>query len=129
MTLFVAGQVLTAAQLNSQLNDTGWITLTSAGTGTARYRVVNNVVYVEVLVAITIANGASTTIVTAANGLPAAYRPGIGALNMCIAYLSGPTSVPPAGVVNAGGDGSISVTNRTGTTATGMQCRYSYPVG
>jgi len=103
--------------------DTGWIALTHSGTaGTLRYRVRGGVVFVDGNVTINIAAGATATIVTAANGLPAGTRPV--SLNMNIARLSNNDT----GIVLRGSDGSITVTNRSGSAATSVQFAYSYPI-
>jgi hypothetical protein len=123
MTAFTAGQVLTATQLNSQLNDTGWVTMTTAGTtgDLARYRVVNNVVHVQVSATIPVGSGATVTVVTAANGVPAPYRP---TSQEFFSTFSGNV----VGYARVGSDGSITAHGSTGAM-TSLAGSISYPVG
>lgn len=122
MATFTAGTVLTAALLNAQINDTGWVTMTNAGTaGTARYRVEDDVVYVQLNVTISISSGATTTVVTAASGLPAAYRPSA-------AVFSGAVSPAALGYFQVNADGSISAHATTGAL-TVVVGTISYPIG
>lgn len=102
--------------------DTGWLTLANQGTGgLSRYRVKQGVVYVQLNVTISISSGATTTVVTAASGLPAAYRPSA-------VVFSGAAGPAALGYFQVNADGSISAHATTGalTVVTGTA---SYPVG
>lgn len=116
------------AAIDEVAADTGWSSMTTAGaSGFARYRVIGKVVYVEVNVVIALPNYTTTVLVSSENGLPIAYRPSR-AFGMAIGYMIGPSDGGP-GYVIANTDGSISVVNRSGVTATSISGRYSYPMG
>jgi hypothetical protein len=104
--------------------DTGWVTLTHSGSsGNMRYRARNGVVFVEANVGhASLANGASLTLLTVANALPAAYRPGQ-SLYTASVRVNGGTQV---GNVGAFTDGTVVVVNQSGVAVTASQFRYSY---
>jgi hypothetical protein len=102
------------AAIGAAVTDTGWQTMTlSLGVGTARYRAVTLGSAVLVCVELSVsglspAAGADTTIVSAANGIPTAYRPGI------TTYIA--TRVTAGGVIGlayAHIDGSIHIQDVT----------------
>lgn len=80
---FTSGDVLTAANMNTAAGDSGWLsisTFTNSWTGTVRYRLIGQTVFLNG----TISGGASAT---AAFTLPVGYRPTY-AWNYAIGYTN-----------------------------------------
>jgi hypothetical protein len=98
--------------------DSQWVTMSlSTGSGTARYRAVNigpedapaTLVCVQLNVAgLSPTSGSDLTIITAANGIPSAYRPGVAAWFGSRANVSG---IVGLSYINT--DGSIHVLDVT----------------
>lgn len=103
-----------------------WTTLTHAGTsGTLRYKVQAGTVWVEGSINFaSLANAGTLTILTAANAMPAAYRPGQ-SLWEDVCRMNAGTSL---GHLALFADGSMSIVNQSGAAATSVQFRTSYPV-
>lgn len=111
--------------VETAFGDTDWIGLTHAGTsGTVRYRRLGGVVYVEASVTISIPANSTITVVTAANGLPAGFRPTL-ALWQSIVRLNN----NQGGHVARQSDGSITVVNPSASAATSAQFAYCYALG
>jgi len=115
-------------QLNAKLtaSDTGWVNMTLAtGSGTARYRVLNGVVYVQMsLTGATVPDSSTATdIVLAANGIPSQYRPGGTIYATCnfAGQFIGQALVQVTGAVSAIHD--------LGSTMSTVRSLITYPVG
>jgi hypothetical protein len=104
-----------------------WTNLTFTGpSGNVRYRVVNGIVFIEANATIaSLVSGGTLTLVTAANGVPAAYRPGQSLFQQSARMNGGNTF----GVLGIFTDGSITVSNQSGAASTGVQFRLAYPIG
>lgn len=123
-----AALVTLANTTDAILTGTGWVNMTLAGgSGTARYRVLAGIVFVDFNVTISLAAGAETTLVAAASGPPAAYRP-TSNIAMGIGYMVGPSSGGP-GFIIPYTTGAITCLNKTATAGTAVSGRYAYPVG
>lgn len=106
--------------------DTGWLNLTLAsGTGTMQYRALSGLIWLRANVTglTSVAAGATGTIVAAANGVPAAYRPTLnyyGVANMSGTFL---------GHIVAQTDGVIALINNSASASTNARFLISYPLG
>ena len=136
ITRFAVGQTLTAAQLNTvvdqvntttvQTTDAGWSNITpSQGSGTFRYRLWGPWIHIQAyLSGVSIASGASSTYVAIA-AVPAAYRPLKGTTQYGSANFSGSLS----GQIQINDAGNISFLNNTGSTVTNARGTLSYMWG
>lgn len=114
-----------ATSTDAVITGNGWVTLPNQGTaGTVRYTVRSYIVFVEFNVTITIANGATVTLVTSSDSMPAIYHP-----TMAVSMMVGRLSSGAGGAILPQTDGSILAGNISGTDSTSIQGRYSYPVG
>jgi hypothetical protein len=103
-----------------------WANLThSVTSGSVRWCVRGRTVFIECNVAMAaLVSGAGLTVVTAANGVPAAYRPNQ-SLYTGVARMNAGTLL---GLVLTPTDGSIQVVNVSGVNATSAQFRVCYPM-
>lgn len=122
----VAPPTSTPAVVNAVTAPSGWQSLTHSGTdGFLRYCVIDGVVHVEGNVTIAMPSGSNVVLLSAANALPVAYRPG-NSLNLAVARVS---ASPFGGIVTRNADGTINVSQHTGGASTSVQFAYSYPIG
>lgn len=118
------GQEIKAVRAAYRLKvDTGWVNMTNTMTagGTCRYRVVDGWICVQLDGSATTVSGTALTIVTAANGIPTAYRPSVQMRGG--AYFSA-----FAGNLTVGSDGSISVVQSSGANRTTVAGSITYPI-
>lgn len=104
-------------------SDSGWITMTNTLTagGTCRYRVVDGFITVQVDGSATTVSGTAFTIVTAANGIPAAYRPSV-------QMRSGAYFTAFPGTLTVGADGSITAVQSSGANRSSISGAITYPI-
>ncbi len=103
--------------------DVAWTNLTHAGTaGTIKYCRRNGINFLWCSMTIATTNNANTTLVTAGNGLPTAFRPSSVITDTGI--FSG-----FAATVNINTDGSITVFQNTGANRATVFFMKSWPVG
>lgn len=103
--------------------DSGWVNMTntlSAG-GTCRYRVVDGMISVQVDGTATTVSGTVFAIVTAANGIPAAYRPSV-------QMRGGAYFAAFAGILTVGADGSITAVQSSGANRGSISGVVTYPI-
>lgn len=116
---FTSGDVLTAANMNTAAGDSGWLsisTFTNSWTGTVRYRLIGQTVFLNG----TISGGASAT---AAFTLPVGYRPTY-AWNYAIGYTNAAAPASMYGAIATTGVWSCIYAS----TTTGLYISTSFPI-